>query len=66
MIDKWKRLLVDEIESSVHLEHKLLLLNYTQGMEQAFFEARKRLGDQGQMIKIPSEPRENLTFHVNY
>lgn len=66
MIDKWKRLLVDEIESSVHLEHKLLLLNYTQGMEQAFFEARKRLGDQGQMIKIPPEPQENLSFHVNY
>lgn len=65
MIEKWKRLLVDEIESCVQLEQKELLLNYTQGMEQAFFEARKRLGDQGQMIKIPSDPRENLTFHLN-
>ncbi|MGI8499536.1 MAG: hypothetical protein ACR2LR_00120 [Hassallia sp.] len=65
MIDKWKRLLVDEIESCVQFEHKLLLLNYTQGMEQAFFEARKRLGGQGQMIKIPSDLRENLAFHLN-
>ena len=65
IIDKWKRLLVDEIESRVQFEHKLLLLNYTQGMEQAFFEARKRLGDQGEMIKIPSDLRENLAFHLN-
>jgi len=66
MIDKWKRLLVDEIENCVQFEHKLLLLNYTQGMEQAFFEARKRLGDQGEMIKIPSDLQEKLAFHLNY
>lgn len=65
MIDKWKRLLVDEIESCVQFEHKLFLLNYTQGMEQAFFEARKRLGDQGEIIKMPSDLRENLAFHFN-
>ncbi|MCV3215891.1 hypothetical protein OGM63_20665 [Plectonema radiosum NIES-515] len=65
MIDKWKRLLIDEIESCVKLEHKLLLLDYTQGMEQAFFEARRRLGDRGEMIKIPSELGENLTFNFN-
>jgi hypothetical protein len=65
MIDKWKRLLVDEIESCVQPEQKLLLLNYTQAMEQAFFEARKRLGHQGEMIKIPSEFGENLIFHLS-
>jgi hypothetical protein len=54
MIDKWRSVLVDEIESRVHLEHQPLLLNYTQGMEQAFFEERKRLGHQDGMITIPS------------
>lgn len=65
MTDKWKRLLTDEIISRVQPEHKPLLLNYTQGMEQAFFDARKRLGHQGEMIEIPSN-EENLTFHVNH
>jgi hypothetical protein len=52
MIDKWKQLLIDEIESYVQPEQKHLLLNYTQGMEQAFFEARKRLGDSSKIGKF--------------
>jgi hypothetical protein len=65
MIDKWKRVLIDEIENYLYPEEKNLLLNYTQGMEQAFFEARRRLGDSGEMIKIPSDLGQNLTFHFN-
>ena len=61
-----KRLLTDEIISRVQPEHKPLFLNYTQGMEQAFFDARKRLGHQGEMIEIPSELKEKLTFKVNH
>ncbi|MGH8001895.1 MAG: hypothetical protein ACREPR_21315 [Brasilonema sp.] len=64
MTNKWKQLLADEIESRVQPEHRHLLLNYTQGMEQAFFAARKRLGYQGDIVEIPSEYRENLTVRV--
>ncbi len=64
MIDKWKQLLIDQIESYVQPEKRHLLLNYTQGMEEAFFEARKRLEDSGEMVKIPSDIRENLTFDL--
>jgi hypothetical protein len=54
MIDKWKRILVNEIESRVQLEHQPLLLNYTQGMEELFFQERKRLGYQDDITKISS------------
>ncbi|MBD2607751.1 hypothetical protein H6G81_25285 [Scytonema hofmannii FACHB-248] len=64
MIDKWKQLLIDEIESYVQPEEKHLLLNYTQGMEQAFFEARNQLSDSGKIVKF-SYIRENLSFDVN-
>ncbi len=55
MTHQWLRLLVDEIESRVPPEHKLLLLSYTQPLEEAFFVARKRLGHQNDMIEIPSD-----------
>lgn len=53
MIDQWKRLLSDEIESRVMPEHKPLLLNYTRSMEEEFFAARKSLGNLGDTIEIP-------------
>ncbi|MDF5733766.1 MAG: hypothetical protein PUP92_38790 [Rhizonema sp. PD38] len=53
MIDQWKRLLADEIESCVSPEHKPLLLNYTRSMEEEFFAARKSLGNLGDTIEIP-------------
>jgi hypothetical protein len=65
MIDKGKRLLVEQIEAHVQPEHKPVLLNYTQGMEEAFFETRKGLGHQGDLIKVPSDYGGNLTFNVN-
>lgn len=65
MIDKGKRLLVEEIESRVKPEHKPVLLNYTQGMEEAFFETRKGLGHRGDLINFPSDFGGNLTFNLN-
>ncbi|MDF5719957.1 MAG: hypothetical protein PUP91_05610 [Rhizonema sp. PD37] len=53
MIDQWKRLLADEIESRVTPEQKPLLLNYTRSMEEEFFAARKSLGNFGDTIEIP-------------
>ncbi len=53
MIDQWKRLLSDEIESRVMPEHKPLLLHYTRSMEEEFFAARKSLGNLGDTIEIP-------------
>ncbi|MDF5718473.1 MAG: hypothetical protein PUP93_32565 [Rhizonema sp. NSF051] len=53
MIDQWKRLLADEIESRVSPEHKPLLLNYTRSMEEEFFAARKSLGNLGGTIEMP-------------
>ncbi len=53
MIDQWKRLLADEIESRVSPEHKPLLLNYTRSMEEEFFAARKSLGNLGDTIEMP-------------
>lgn len=53
MIDQWKRLLSDEIESRVMPEHKPLLLHYTRSMEEEFFAARKSLGNFGDTIEIP-------------
>jgi hypothetical protein len=63
MMDRWKRLLVDEIENRVQPEHKPLLQNYIHGMEEAFFAERQRLGYQGNAIEIPSNLGENLAFH---
>ncbi|MUG98455.1 hypothetical protein F7734_41635 [Scytonema sp. UIC 10036] len=65
MTNKWKRQLVDEIESRVQPEQKPLLLNYTQGMESAFFAARQRLGHPGDIIEVPSGFGDNLIIHVN-
>jgi hypothetical protein len=65
MIDKWKQVLIDEIENYVHPEEKHLLLNYTQGMEQAFFEARRHLGDSGKIVKFSYNIRDNLSFDLN-
>ncbi|KYC38488.1 hypothetical protein WA1_35450 [Scytonema hofmannii PCC 7110] len=65
MTNQWKRQLVDEIESRVPPEQKPLLLNYTQGMESAFFAARQRLGHPGDIIEIPSEFGDNLIIHIN-
>ncbi|MBW4624712.1 MAG: hypothetical protein KME49_04160 [Brasilonema octagenarum HA4186-MV1] len=65
MTDKWKRFLVDEIESRVQLEHKPLLLHYTQGMEEAFFAARKQLGYQGDVVEVISDFAGNLAVHLN-
>jgi hypothetical protein len=65
MTDKGKRLLIDEIESRLQPEKKSLLLNYVQGIEEAFFLERKRLGYQGNMIEIPSDLGENLALHSN-
>ncbi|NMG21255.1 hypothetical protein [Brasilonema bromeliae] len=65
MTDKWKRFLADEIESRVQLEHKPLLLHYTQGMEEAFFAARKQLGYQGDVVEVISEFAGNLAVHLN-
>ncbi|KYC43054.1 hypothetical protein WA1_13210 [Scytonema hofmannii PCC 7110] len=50
MTNQWKRQLVDEIENRVQPEQKPLLLNYTQGMESAFFAARQRLGHPSDIV----------------
>ncbi|NMG10836.1 hypothetical protein [Brasilonema sp. UFV-L1] len=65
MTNKWKQLLADEIENRLQPEHKPLLLNYTQSMEEAFFAARKRLGCQVDIVEISSEYKENLTVHLS-
>ncbi|MGH8002722.1 MAG: hypothetical protein ACREPR_25630 [Brasilonema sp.] len=62
--EKWKRLLVDEIESRVQPEHKFLLQNYTQDLEQAFFAVRKHLDHQGDIVEVLSDLGENLTVHI--
>lgn len=56
MIDKWKHILVNEIENRVLPQHKSLLLNYTQGMEEAFYQMRKQMGHKGELIEVPSDP----------
>jgi hypothetical protein len=56
LMNKSKRLLVDEILSRVPSKPSTLLLNYTQGMEEAFFNARKQLGEcNSDIIKMPYE-----------
>ena len=44
LIEQWSQLLMAEITSRLQPEQKLLLLPYAQAMEQAFFNARHRLG----------------------
>jgi hypothetical protein len=65
MIDQGKRLLIEEIESRVQPENKPLLLNYTEGMQEEFFQTRKDLGHHGELIKVPSDFAGNLTFNVH-
>ncbi|NJM71111.1 MAG: hypothetical protein HC862_13250 [Scytonema sp. RU_4_4] len=65
MTDKWKRELVNEIESRVQPEHKLLLQSYIQGMEQAFLAVRKHLGYQDDIIEVLSDLGQNLTVHAH-
>jgi hypothetical protein len=65
MTDKWKRFLADEIKSRVQPEHKPLLLSYTQGIEEAFFTARKQLGYQADVVEIISDFAGNLAVHLN-
>jgi hypothetical protein len=53
LVNKSKQLLVDEILSRVASKPSTLLLNYTQGMEEVFFNARKQMGESGEVIKMP-------------
>lgn len=44
MTEKWCQVLADEINNRLNSEQRALLLPYTQGMQEMFFQERSRLG----------------------
>jgi hypothetical protein len=49
LVEEWNRLLINEMMSRVTPEQKALLLPYTEGMQQAFYKKRARLGQTPQL-----------------